>query len=77
MLRLPVGPVPLAVLAAILLVLWFVGRRRWPVLTVGIVAALAVSVIGLLALGLFAERHQGAYRPARIENGRLIPGELQ
>lgn len=59
--------------------------RRWgitlPHMTTGL---LALSAAGLLlvalffiGLGLLSERHQGAYMPAHIENGRLIQGEIQ
>ncbi|HTV34074.1 MAG TPA: DUF6111 family protein [Methylocella sp.] len=38
---------------------------------------LAVAVLGMLVIGLWAPRHEGAYIPAHIENGRLVPGRLQ
>jgi hypothetical protein len=38
---------------------------------------LAVAVTGMLAFGIFAPRHGGAYIPAHIENGRIVPGRLQ
>jgi Family of unknown function (DUF6111) len=38
---------------------------------------LAVTVTGMLAFGIFAPRHEGAYIPAHIENGRIVPGRLQ
>ncbi|WP_036259478.1 DUF6111 family protein [Methylocapsa aurea] len=40
-------------------------------------SGLAIAVAGMLAFGIFAERHQGAYAPAHIENGKLVPGRLQ
>jgi Family of unknown function (DUF6111) len=40
-------------------------------------AGLVIAVTGMLAFGIFAPRHQGAYQPAHIENGRLVPGRLQ
>lgn len=40
-------------------------------------SGLAFVLIGLLATGFFAERHEGAYQPAHIENGRLVPGQIQ
>ncbi len=40
-------------------------------------AGLALAVAGVLLLGLFSERHAGAYVPAHIENGRLVPGHLE
>lgn len=40
-------------------------------------AGLAAAVFGMLAFGLFVPRHQGAYVPAHIEQGKLVPGRLQ
>jgi hypothetical protein len=40
-------------------------------------AGLAIALGGMLALGVFAERRQGAYAPAHIENGKLLPGRMQ
>jgi hypothetical protein len=40
-------------------------------------AGLAIAAAGMLAFGVFAERHQGAYLPAHIEDGKLVPGRLQ
>jgi hypothetical protein len=40
-------------------------------------AGLAMAVAGIFFLGFFSERHQGAYSPAHIENGRLIPGRSE
>jgi hypothetical protein len=42
-----------------------------------VLAGLIVTVAGVFAFGVLAPRHQGAYIPARIENGRLTPGQLQ
>ena len=75
--RIPLGPLPLALIAALLVVLWVFGRRRWPRAPLVVVAILAVAAAGLLALGLFPDRHEGAYRPAHLENGRVVPGEMQ
>lgn len=41
------------------------------------VAGLVLVVLSLLLLAAFAERHRGAYVPAHIENGRLVPGQMQ
>jgi hypothetical protein len=38
---------------------------------------LAFAILGLVALGLFGERHRGSYVPAHIENGRLVPGRME
>jgi hypothetical protein len=40
-------------------------------------AGLALAVAGLFLLGFFSERHRGAYIPAHIENGQLIPGRSE
>ncbi len=37
----------------------------------------AIAVAGMLTFGIFAVRHEGAYVPAHIENGKLVPGRLQ
>ena len=38
---------------------------------------LAAAVLGMVFFGVTAERHSGAYVPAHIENGRLVPGKLE
>jgi hypothetical protein len=38
---------------------------------------LAAAVIGLLAVNLFSPRGQGAYVPAHVENGVLVPGRFE
>jgi Family of unknown function (DUF6111) len=38
---------------------------------------LAIAITGMIAFGIFAPRHKGAYVPAHIENGKLVPGRLQ
>lgn len=67
---------------AILLVL----RRRYPFvletwtngpLATLIVTGLALAVAGALLTGLFANRHKGAYVPAHLENGVLVPGRME
>jgi hypothetical protein len=40
------------------------------------IAGLVLAVIGILTLGL-EPREKGAYVPAHIENGRLMPGHFQ
>jgi multisubunit Na+/H+ antiporter MnhB subunit len=83
--RLLVEPVPLALLGAALLVALVVLRRRYPQadhwshsrLALAILIGLVVAVLALLALGVFADRHQGPYAPAHIENGRVVPGQFR
>ena len=38
---------------------------------------LAAAVIGLLAVNLFSPRGHGAYIPAHVENGVLVPGRFE
>jgi hypothetical protein len=40
-------------------------------------AGLALAVASIFFLGFFAEKHRGAYVPAHIENGRLMPGHAE
>lgn len=54
-------------------------RKEW---THDIVLSLALVGLGLclmvlLAFFLLAERGQGAYVPAHIENGQVIPGHIE
>lgn len=53
--------------------------RHWTQGTVSMLtlAGLAAAVVFMLAYGLLAERHKGAYVPAHIENGRLVPGRME
>jgi len=40
-------------------------------------AGLVIAVVGMLILGVLAPRHSGAYVPAHIENGTLVPGRIE
>lgn len=40
-------------------------------------AGLGLAIVGLLVMGTFGERHRGAYLPAHIEHGKLVPGHMQ
>jgi len=40
-------------------------------------AGLAIAALSVLLLGFEAPRGQGAYTPAHMENGRLVPGRIQ
>lgn len=40
------------------------------------VAGLLLAITGLIYTGVTAERHMGAFVPAHIENGRLVPGRF-
>lgn len=51
---------------------WSRGTLSWLSL-----AGMAVAVAGMFLFGILAERHSGAYVPAHIENGKLVPGRLE
>lgn len=53
--------------------------RAWSRITVSVLTlvGLAAAVVGVLGFGVFAPRHLGAYVPAHVENGRLVPGRFQ
>jgi hypothetical protein len=40
-------------------------------------AGLAIAVTGVFAIGIFAQRGHGAYVPAHVENGQIVPGRIQ
>jgi amino acid transporter len=54
-------------------------RRHWARGTVSVLTlvGLAAAIVFMLAYGLLAERYKGAYVPAHIENGRLVPGRME
>jgi hypothetical protein len=41
------------------------------------VIGLLLAIASIIAVGLLEGTHRGAYTPARVENGRLIPGEVR
>lgn len=41
------------------------------------IAGLALAALAILLLGVFEDRPHGAYVPAHIEDGRLVPGRFQ
>ena len=51
---------------------WTRGRLSWLAL-----AGLAAAAAGLVALDAFAPRGHGAYVPAHIENGVIVPGRFE
>jgi hypothetical protein len=51
---------------------WSRGSLAWLTLT-----GLVLVVAGLLLFGSFAGRYRGAYVPAHIEDGRLVPGHIE
>ena len=38
---------------------------------------LAIAIAGVVAFGLVSGRHLGAYTPAHVENGQLVPGKIE
>ncbi|QXX76350.1 DUF6111 family protein [Methylovirgula sp. HY1] len=66
--------------------IWLVLRRHgpfsshhWTQGTVSMLSlvGLAGAVIFMLVFGLSAKRHMGAYVPAHIENGQIVPGRME
>jgi hypothetical protein len=51
---------------------WSRGTLSWLTL-----AGLLIAIGGMIFFGVYAERHSGAYVPAHIENGKLVPGKLE
>ena len=53
--------------------------QHWPRGRLALLAVVGLGVLlfGALVFGLLAPRHQGAYVPAHIEGGRLVPGRIQ
>jgi Family of unknown function (DUF6111) len=49
-------------------------RGRVSVMTL---LGLAAAVLGLIAINAFAPRGRGAYVPAHVENGVLVPGRFE
>ncbi len=41
------------------------------------VVGLLLAIGSIIAVGVLSETHRGGYVPARVENGRLIPGEVR
>jgi hypothetical protein len=47
------------------------GARGWLA-----IAGVGLAITGLVVETLWRERHDGVYRPAHMENGRLVPGQF-
>ena len=86
MLRVALEPIALFLSPFALFAVYLVLRARYPlaiehwprtrVATLTLVG-LAIAVLGMAVLAAFAPRGQGTYVPARIENGKLIPGHIE
>jgi hypothetical protein len=48
------------------------GARGWLA-----IAGVGLAIAGLLAETLWLDRQTGIYRPAHLENGRLVPGRFE
>lgn len=86
MIRVAVESVAIFLVPFLVFALYLAARRRNPSKvdswTKGAVATLALIGLGLTALailvfGLSEHRPTGAYVPAHMENGRLVPGRFQ
>lgn len=60
-------------------------QRRWPfvaelwhgrIVSLLTIAGLLTAIVGVVTLGLTG-REQGAYVPAHVENGKLVPGQFK
>lgn len=66
-------------------ILLFVGhrlpflRKGWGPRPLLILAAFGfgLTILGLLGLGVFSGRYRGAYVPAHLDAGRLVPGHME
>jgi hypothetical protein len=86
MLRAALEPIAMFLSPFALFAIYLIVRSRYPlavehwprsrVATLTLVG-LGVTVLGMALLASFAPRGQGAYVPARIENGKLIPGHIE
>jgi hypothetical protein len=84
--RVVLRPALLFLLPFLLYAVWLLLRRTTPfardrwggrVVSTLTLLGLAAAVTGMLAFGIFADRHLGAYVPAHIENGVVVPGHMQ
>lgn len=64
---------------------WLILKRRSPLhgpnwegkITWLSMIGLGLLVASFILLGLTANKEQGAYAPARMENGKLVPAEIK
>jgi hypothetical protein len=85
MIRAVFGEVLLFFLPFALFALFLLVKRRnplrlaaWSESTVWLViAGLACVIAGLVVTGITSEREAGAFEPAHMENGRLVPGQFR
>lgn len=86
MLRAALEPIAFFLTPFVVFALYLVLRARYPLATEHwpksrvatlTLIGLGVAVLGMALLASFAPRGQGTYVPARIENGKLIPGHIE
>jgi uncharacterized membrane protein len=41
------------------------------------IAGIALCIVSVLWLATHTERHSGAYAPAELKDGRIVPGHIQ
>jgi hypothetical protein len=79
-------PVAFFLAPFVLYVFYLLALRRHPLqpthwpsgAVVGLtIMGLVVAVGGMLFFGLTADREKGAYTPAHVENGKLVPGHFK
>jgi hypothetical protein len=84
--RVVLRPALLFLLPFMLYAVWLLLRRMAPfgrdhwgggVVSTLTLLGLVIAVVGMFAFGIFADRHLGAYVPAHIENGIVVPGHMQ
>ena len=42
-----------------------------------VLAGLGCAILAFIVTGITAERHQGAFEPTHLENGRVVPGQFR
>ena len=85
MLRVAFGEALLFFLPFAIFALYLILRQRNPLQWIHwsdqtfwlVLAGLLCAAAAFLYTGLTAERHQGAFNPTHIENGRVVPGQFR
>lgn len=86
MLRAFLEPLAFFLAPFVLYALMLVARQRYPFVrdhwprhhvSALIVVGMATAVASIFIFGGLAERHNGTYVPAHMENGKFVPGKLE
>jgi ACR3 family arsenite efflux pump ArsB len=86
MLRAFLEPLAFFLAPFVLYALMLVARQRYPFVrdhwprhhvSALIVVGMAAAVASIFIFGGLAERHNGTYVPAHMENGKFVPGKLE